>query len=80
MKIVEAAYMVSSVLFILALGGLSNPESSRRGNFFGMIGMLLAITATFFLPEFSNEYIRFVLPFIIAAIIGSILAITVKMT
>ena len=49
-KVVEAAYMVSSVLFILALSGLSHPESSRRGNFFGMIGMLLAIVATFFLP------------------------------
>lgn len=44
--------MVSSVLFILALGGLSSPETSRRGNFFGMVGMTLAIVATFFLPDF----------------------------
>ena len=72
--------MVSSVLFILALGGLSNPESSRRGNFFGMVGMLLAIVSTFFLSQFASEFIHFFLAFLLAAIIGTILALTVKMT
>ncbi len=79
-KVVEAAYMVSSVLFILALGGLSTPETSRRGNFFGMTGMLLAIVSTFFLPGFHDEYVRFVIAFIVAAVIGTYLALTVKMT
>ena len=72
--------MVSSVLFILALGGLSHPESSKRGNFYGMVGMLLAIVSTFFLNEFNKEYARFFIPLIVAAIIGTILALTVKMT
>lgn len=72
--------MVSSVLFILALGGLSSPETSRRGNFFGMVGMTLAIVATFFLDAFNDEYVRFFIAFAIAAIIGTILALTVKMT
>jgi len=40
-------YLISGVLFILALRGLSSPETSRRGNFFGALGMALAITTTF---------------------------------
>jgi H+-translocating NAD(P) transhydrogenase subunit beta len=41
-----AAYLIAGVLFILALRGLSSPESSRRGNIFGMVGMLIAVAAT----------------------------------
>ena len=40
-------YLISGVLFILALRGLSSPETSRQGNFFGIIGMVIAITVTF---------------------------------
>ena len=40
-------YLISGVLFILALRGLSSPETSRQGNFFGIIGMIIAITVTF---------------------------------
>ena len=40
-------YLIASVLFILALGGLSHPSSARRGNLFGMIGMAIAIVTTF---------------------------------
>ena len=39
-------YLVAGALFILALRGLSNPETSRRGNLFGMIGMAIAIATT----------------------------------
>ena len=39
-------YLVAGVLFILALRGLSSPESSRRGNQFGMVGMAIAIVTT----------------------------------
>ncbi|MCO6418626.1 NAD(P)(+) transhydrogenase (Re/Si-specific) subunit beta [Siccirubricoccus sp. KC 17139] len=42
------AYLVAAVLFILALRGLSHPETSRRGNLYGMIGMAIAIVATLF--------------------------------
>ncbi len=41
------------ILFILSLGGLSNPESSRRGNLYGMIGMAIAVLATVFGPRVS---------------------------
>ena len=40
-------YLVSGVLFILALRGLSSPETSRQGNIFGIIGMIIAVTVTF---------------------------------
>ena len=49
--IVTASYIIAAVLFILSLGGLSNPETARRGNAYGMSGMLIAILATVFGPE-----------------------------
>jgi NAD(P) transhydrogenase subunit beta len=45
-NLVALLYLVSGVLFILALRGLSNPETSRQGNLFGMIGMAIAIVTT----------------------------------
>ena len=45
-NIAALLYLVAGVLFILALRGLSSPESSRRGNLFGMIGMAIAIVTT----------------------------------
>ena len=51
-------YLVSGILFILALRGLSSPETSRQGNFFGIIGMVIAITVTFLtIGNFSNAII-----------------------
>ena len=40
-------YLVSGILFILALRGLSSPDTSRQGNYFGIAGMIIAIVATF---------------------------------
>ncbi|MEK7731132.1 MAG: NAD(P)(+) transhydrogenase (Re/Si-specific) subunit beta, partial [Planctomycetota bacterium] len=45
------SYIGATILFILSLGGLSNPESSRRGNLYGMIGMTIAVLATVFGPN-----------------------------
>ena len=45
------AYIGATILFILSLGGLSNPETSRRGNLYGMIGMAIAVLATVFGPR-----------------------------
>ncbi|WP_027328352.1 NAD(P)(+) transhydrogenase (Re/Si-specific) subunit beta [Marinimicrobium agarilyticum] len=65
------AYLVAAVLFIMALRGLSSPETSRAGNLFGMIGMLIAVVTTVFSPEVqSYEWI------IAALIIGAVIGIT----
>ena len=45
-SLTSLAYLVSAVLFILALRGLSSPVTSRQGNLFGMVGMGIAIAAT----------------------------------
>ena len=45
---VALLYLVAGILFIMALRGLSNPETSRQGNAFGMIGMAIAVVTTLF--------------------------------
>ena len=44
--IVTVSYIAATILFILALGGLSNQETARRGNWYGIIGMAIALIAT----------------------------------
>ena len=46
--VVTVAYIGATILFILALGGLSHPETARRGNIYGMTGMAIALVATIF--------------------------------
>jgi len=74
-------YLVSGILFILALRGLSSPETSRQGNLFGILGMLIAVIVTFLVAEsFSKEFI-YVLIFLSAGgIIGSVIAYKIPMT
>jgi NAD(P) transhydrogenase subunit beta len=55
------AYLIASVLFILALRGLSHPTTSRRGNLYGMIGMGIAIVATLLRPGMEVSGIVIVL-------------------
>src|SRR5512140_883151 len=59
------SYIGAIILFILSLGGLSNPETSRRGNLYGMIGMTIAVLATVFGPRVTMAG----LPWIIAAMV-----------
>ncbi len=75
------SYIGATILFVLSLGGLSNPETSRRGNLYGMIGMALAVLATVFGPKVTAAGI----PFIVGAMavggtIGVYAARTVQMT
>ena len=74
------SYLISSVLFILALKGLSSPTTSRQGNVFGMIGMALAVVTTFLIPGFKPVYWLIGGAIICGAIIGSIAAQRVQMT
>ena len=58
-------YLVSGVLFILALRGLSSPETSRKGNFFGILGMVIAITVTFLSVGDLSSSIIYVIIFLL---------------
>jgi len=74
-----AAYLVSAVLFILALRGLSNPETSRQGNVFGMIGMVIAIVTTVLSPEIVS-YDWIIGAIVIGGGIGLVIANRIAMT
>lgn len=73
------AYLIAAVLFILALRGLSSPESSRRGNFLGMLGMAIAITTTILSPGITS-YGWIFLALAIGAVIGIVIAKKIAMT
>ncbi|MFL2938413.1 MAG: NAD(P)(+) transhydrogenase (Re/Si-specific) subunit beta [Opitutales bacterium] len=83
--LVTAAYLVSGIFFVLSLGGLSKQESARKGNLYGILGMALAIIATFVkltLDGAAGEInFQFLVPLMIGgAIIGTVLAKRVEMT
>ena len=73
------AYLISAVFFILALRGLSSPETARRGNIYGISGMVIAIVATLLLPGIES-YVLIVLGILIGGIIGTSIALKIKMT
>ena len=77
--IVTVAYISATILFILALGGLSHPETARRGNLYGIIGMSIALLATIFGVVTAN-YLMLLAGLIAGGIIGLILARRVQMT
>ncbi|WP_172299866.1 NAD(P)(+) transhydrogenase (Re/Si-specific) subunit beta [Pseudoruegeria sp. HB172150] len=77
--IVSAAYIAASVLFILALGGLSNQESAKRAIWYGIVGMFLAVVATIFGPGVSNLFLILV-AIAGGAVAGAFVAGRVQMT
>jgi NAD(P) transhydrogenase subunit beta len=79
--LVTVAYIGAIILFILALGGLSHPETSRRGNAYGITGMVIAVLATVLGPEVSVSVIVIIIVcMLIGGTIGFILALKVQMT
>lgn len=80
-SLATVAYLGAAILFILSLGGLSNPETSRRGNLFGMVGMALAVLATVFGPRVSAEGMAWIVgALVVGGSIGLYAAKVVKMT
>jgi len=81
-NLVALLYLVAGVLFILALRGLSNPESSRRGNMFGIIGMTIAVATTLAAhpPADGFAWGLVVVGIAIGGSIGAVIARRVPMT
>ena len=74
-------YLISGVLFILALRGLSSPETSRRGNLFGILGMIIATTVTFLsIGNFSTGFIYVLILLLAGGSIGAFIAYKIPMT
>jgi NAD(P) transhydrogenase subunit beta len=75
------SYIGATILFVLSLGGLSNPETSRRGNLYGMIGMTIAVLATVFGPQVTSAgYVWIIVSMVVGASVGLYAARIVKMT
>ena len=80
-NLAASLYLISGVLFILALRGLSSPETSRQGNFFGILGMALAITVTFLSVDILfSGFIFIICALAIGGFIGTIVAYKISMT
>ena len=77
--IVTVSYIAATILFILALGGLSHQETARRGNWYGIAGMAIALLATVF-GKVTDNYALLVGALVIGGSIGLFLARRVQMT
>ena len=73
------SYLISAILFILAIYGLASPKTARNGNMFGMVGMILAILTTLALPAIAHKLL-ILLAILIGGAIGGFIALKVKMT
>jgi len=79
--LVTVSYVGATILFILSLGGLSNPETSRRGNLYGIIGMVIAVLATVFGPSVTAKGIPWIIgAMVVGASVGLYAARVVRMT
>ncbi|MCX7897651.1 MAG: Re/Si-specific NAD(P)(+) transhydrogenase subunit beta [Rhodocyclaceae bacterium] len=80
-NLTSVAYIGAIILFILSLGGLSHPESARRGNLYGIVGMILAVVATVLGPQVTAAGLPWiVVALAIGAVVGLYAAKKVKMT
>ena len=80
--LVTISYIVATILFIKSLGGLSNPESSRQGNYFGIAGMSIAILATVLGPQVTgiSSVLTILICMAVGGSVGIFAAVKVKMT
>lgn len=79
--LVTAAYLIAGILFIMSLAGLAKQETAKRGNYFGVLGMAIALVTTIVSIELDVESMAYILvAVLIGAIIGILLAKRVEMT
>ena len=78
-SLVPMSYILATILFILALGGLSNQETARRGNWYGITGMAIALIATI-LGVVTAQYTILLVALLIGGSIGLFAAKRVQMT
>ena len=77
--LINAAYILAAILFIISLGGLSRQESAARGNLCGIAGMTIALVATL-LGDSIGPYGLIALPMLVGGALGSVVAVRVQMT
>ncbi|MCQ9067379.1 Re/Si-specific NAD(P)(+) transhydrogenase subunit beta [Vibrio sp. 1557] len=77
--LVQAAYIVAALFFIMSLAGLSKQESARNGNYYGIAGMTIALIATIFSPD-AQGFGRIIIAMAIGGAIGIFYAKKVEMT
>ena len=81
LNLAATLYLISGILFILALRGLSSPETSRQGNLFGILGMVLAIAVTFLSADILfSGFVFIISALVIGGFIGAIIAYRISMT
>ncbi len=78
-SIVGFAYLIAAILFIMALRGLSSPETARKGNLYGIVGMVIAVVTTLINPEVVS-YGTILLAVLIGGSIGTVVALRIQMT
>ncbi|MDP3589126.1 MAG: NAD(P)(+) transhydrogenase (Re/Si-specific) subunit beta, partial [Methylobacter sp.] len=78
-SLVTMSYIVATILFIFSLSGLSNQETARKGNYYGMLGMAIAIIATT-LSASVTSYAILIVALLIGGAIGARAALKVEMT
>ncbi|MFC3909348.1 NAD(P)(+) transhydrogenase (Re/Si-specific) subunit beta [Legionella dresdenensis] len=79
MTMVSYFYLIAAVCFILALKGLASPSTSRRGNLYGITGMVIAVGATLMMPN-MNHHFQLLALIIAGGIIGTFIALKINMT
>jgi len=77
--ILVVSYIIATILFILALGGLSHQETARRGNWYGIVGMAIALAATIW-GIVTQSYVELIVALLIGGTIGIVAARRVQMT
>ena len=77
--IIQVSYIIATILFILALGGLSNQETARRGNWYGIVGMAIALIATI-LGDVTQAHPYLIVALLVGGTVGIVAARRVQMT